>query len=437
MKGLLVIIALCCVANACLALSIENGPVKVTHRNSGPRYDIDNDFVTIDKSRLTPVSSQPEQSRSTVTAVASDSSNGSKPEKEADSNDADQMPIGHVSIRRIFLVPMLRPTRPDWQADNNDEPARQEDQDSGPSMFAKPFWPFLTPARPAHPSRHLYGADEASRSPAASNGGGEREDEHSASDESPTMMMRPPSSSQNEPNPAMLDPFTMMIKKVQQALFSQLATQMLNPHDLSESASGAGEQQPPTEERPKLPVADGNLDRQPGTGVVKPTNETREDIIEIEGKKYMRKTVINRHVGDGIAFMFTRYVFVPLNETGQESATEHPSIPTTTTIGSTTTEEGDVSSTTMATTTKAAPTSSSETGPTDDRASMKPVEEITTTTTTIDPLPTTTVASTTKESIVNRVSDVLEKAAERLVERVSSAADSSTTTTTSKPAADS
>lgn len=438
---LLMALALACLASACLAMSIDSEPVKVTHRNSGPRYDIEEEpdrAKLAAASQLAPQASEasgasdsnkPTQQDDNKNGNSDENSNSNSNKDNGPAEGADQMPIGHVSIRRIFLVPVMRPERPDWQ---EEQPAERQEEPSQelPSMFARPFWPFLTPARPTHPAHHLFGADEASRSPSAgaarpdrpmgdedkAESGGEREEIERPG------QIRPPQEASGQP---MLDPLQMMIEMMQQAINGHLAPTMPNSPDLNTGAStrgnGSGDDQS-SDERPKVPSGadEGAVAKPPSNH-----NETREDVVEIEGKKYLRKTVINRHVGENIVFMTKRLIFVPLNETetgGEQQTT--PAATTTTTAG----PVAEATGPTNAGAPREEPISTAE--------QPKPAEEATTSTTTTEaaaasdenktsaPAEATTEApgttTTTKGSIVERVGGAIERAAERLVERVSS-----------------
>jgi hypothetical protein len=323
---LIALVALAAVSAAATvsAMSIEADPVKVTHRNAGPTYEIDE----VEKTKLAAGAPSGQQQQLAPPA-------GQQPppaEGAAGSSDEQPVPIGHVAIRRIFLFPMMRPTdwsQPDHEAGPQREPQEGEHEHEHeppmPSMFAKPFWPFMTPARPSpaaashgmeheRPHRpHLFGADEASRSPTAN---GADQDKAASS-----------SSGQPEREPALFDPIQMMMDMMHQAINHQLAPAFNT--DLNNSNNNKDKDNSPAEtsdERPQMPGRE--LTRAPGALVPNAQNETREDIVEIEGKKYLRKTVTNKHVGENIVFMTRRLIFVPLNETDSAAGTTE-TVPTT------------------------------------------------------------------------------------------------------------
>lgn len=329
------------------AMSIEAEPVKVTHRNSGPRYDIDE----VEKTKLTSANQerapqQPADDRQPAGGAGpSDRVPESSPPASSSSEDEAATPIGHVAIRRIFLFPMMRPG--DWSQQDQSEggpatgpreaqpqPGRGE-QESGeheqpiPSLFAKPFWPFMTPARPSpamhhhegHEERpirpvHLFGADEASRPPM-----GERDQDKAESG---------PEREQTRPGlPPVFDPIQMMVDLMHQAINSQLPpnfTTDLNKNKNTDSNNKGDREMVSTNDNAPAESSD-ERPLMPGLGGLMPTmprgakNESHEDIVEIEGKKYLRKVVINRHVGDNIMFMTRRLIFVPLNETDSAPTT--------------------------------------------------------------------------------------------------------------------
>ncbi|CAA2977096.1 Hypothetical predicted protein [Olea europaea subsp. europaea] len=448
LMGLLVALV---ATSACLAMpSIESEPVKVTHRNSGPRYEIAADNE-VERTKIPEeLAQRPPQE------VA-------PPQAEGDQSGEPQ-PIGHLAIRRIYLFPIM-PTRgssSDWSSSEGEQPQAggEQEQQQGGSAFAKPFWPFLTPARPSrthaegphehhhhhHEHRpHLFGADEASRSPSRP----DQDRAESGEREGTAMAPREP----------LFDPIQMMLDMMHQAINAQMVPPQMPPQgDLNKDDRPApsndnspSESSPGSDERPKMPGVGPQL---------KPAqNETREEIVEIEGKKYLRKTIVNRHVGENLIFMTKRLIFVPLNETETPDTTTETVATTTTTstpavTSSSSTPEGitepsvipdrvgenkpqpstepPATTTTMAsptttittTTTEEAKERVSESSPTAAPSTEQPT---TTTTTTTTAEPTTPKAT---ESFVDRVSNVIEKAAERLVEEVKS---TTTTTTTQAP----
>lgn len=435
------LIALCLTRALCEA-SIENEPVKVTHRNSGPSYDIDD----VERTRLNPdnaentISNQPERTRPSA----------------LEQPDGETAPIGHLSIRRIFLVPMMPQQQSIWTRSQQDGAPngglnnRDQPSDELPNMAGAnrwPLWPFMGPASPVlrsqsqQPHRHLFGADEASRPPKAE-----------ASDEQASAI-RPlssvPSQEDVERDESMdrlrpiFDPIRMMVDLMQQALnpangagglFGDVGRET-GPQPAGDNKEAASEIPSATEVmgRPIKPAA----------------NETKEEIVEIEGKKYLRKTVISRHVGENIIFMTRRLIFVPLNETDSDSTS--PSSTTTTTTSTTTAVPSSTSniadSTTTSgfsmadestdinrdskidqqtTTTTSSPTTpastitvASESQPT---IASAPSSEAPITMTTIAQVPTSTKATESEETTpkgtdwTEKVSEAIDRVAERIVE---------------------
>lgn len=362
--------------------SIEKEPVRVTHRNSGPRYDIDEverTRLNADASENQVIPSGPRGDPSVDSPSAAGSSEVKPPpaERPAGAAAGEEEPIGHISIRRIFLIPMSNPDwRPAQEGDSGRQQPGEQPEEANPlaSLFgaapsqhhraaAPSFWPFLL--RPsyheqepqqqqqqAHGHRHLFGADEASRPPPA---------DTVASSESNEQASAPPRGGEREvdsalvdprerpqrPQKPLLDPIQMMIEMMQQALNPSPmgagagASDGLGPNifsDLNREASSGGAQRAGAGEESRFGAdkpAGGELEAsRPQLGK---RNETREDVVEIDGKKYLRRTVTNKHVGDNIIFMTKRLIFTPLNETtvggGEQTAPaapvadEQPSIP--------------------------------------------------------------------------------------------------------------
>lgn len=430
--AILLVVALASSVSLSLAMSIEREPVKVTHRNSGPRYDIDE----VERTKLAApgVSASSRNSNSNN----DDSQQESKLQQEPASQEPGQeaVPIGHMSIRRIFLVPMMPAPRPDWQGEPDSPAASSGDAVlEHPSPFARPFWPFITPVRSPG---HLFGADQASRPPTGDQdderpaaSGGEREGDSLAS-QGPQAAVRP-----------IFDPIQMMVDLMHQAINGQLAPPTPNLHDLNNEASAPR----------RGPDEDNKENRTQLERPVKPTiqNETKEDIIELDGKKFLRKTIINRHVGENIIFMTKRLIFVPLNETDPTETTttttsttagrapvdkdespEVPARPSSVPAEASTTTTQASAPTTTSETTRTDPASSAERQATSSTPNESSSEEPTSST------PTTTTAASQREetttttkgpSWVDRVSDAIDKAAERIVEGAQARLSSASSTT--------
>lgn len=458
MRALLLTLAL--LAATCAA-SIEKEPVKVTRQNSGPRYDLDDvgriSLAENEASNNVDSNIKPMQTPSTRNGDISQPST-----RQQSSVEGDDAPIGRLSIRRIFLIPMMGPMS---DGDSSGHPSDVMSPAEPPrEPLSSLFWPFMSPRQPPadlppsrnphhHHHHHLLGQDEASRglprrgeveegsSSMAAAASGERE------------FSAPPSSSpvDRPPQRSLFDPIQMMLDMMHHAISTAGnpmadSPQSNNPFftDLNKDAS----------ERPRSGDDDNNkesTDAQPGTSLERPfkpqtRNETKEDIVEIDGRKYLRKTVISRHVGEDIVFMTKRLIFVPLNETDAiDSSTTTTPTPTTSSLPKELSEneskesrvepEKTEATTTTTSTTTVSPAVVVETtsnqvpnAPTTSEAistasilssSAAPVEEA-----------TTTVASTVtpaKESWVERVSEAIDKAAERLIEKGSTEAPMTTT----------
>lgn len=421
--------------------SIEKEPVKVTRQNSGPRYDFDE----VEKIKLS--ENQPQQPPA---------AQGSSPQ-DPQGSEGENPITGHVTLRRIFLIPIMHAP-----GDTNGEQERPREE-SGPGNregegetirrtfeFRNPFTMFRVNRpddqdRHEHPMRHLLGQDEASRPMFNPPKGPEGERESSSSME----------------RPIPFDPFQMMIGLMHHALQESAmrpppSETPANPEDpMNKEASGA---EPPKETNERDQPQVGSIERP-----VRPfmPNETKEEIVEIEGKKYLRKTMLTRHVGENFVFMTRRLLFVPLNETEaittttstpaneaspstleplNRAATSEPSSTATgTSDGITTTPSAIERETSTSTTTTSAPpttttgslaaetqttaasssTTSTEAAPTEEMTTSNPVEVST--------------ATRGNGSLLEKVSEAIDKAAERLVEGAAEMVSSSTTTTTERP----
>lgn len=380
--GLLLVFAL---VGSSLA-SIDNEPVKVTHRNSGPSYDINIDDVEKARAEIN-------ENRALPTALA-------PPAETDNNNDKDDQPIGHLTIRRIFLVPVMSPSQPEPTSANrwNSEPEEPH------PMMRNPFWPFQM-----GPSRHLFGADSASRSPTAE-----------ASDE------RPSTSVERETIPQR-DPMRMLLEMMHQAFNPEAMAANFPPSDLNKEASGDANEKKLSGETDKSPAAEQDKPVKPVT-----KNEAKEEIVEIDGKKYLRKTVVNHHIGENIVFMTKRLIFVPLNETEGETSTTTtvaPSLEMTTSkiLSDDSDKKLDEPTTTVA---------SNEPSSTESVTTQTPSSTTTGQAETSTTLATNVEETTAKDSTAaEKPADVINKVAERLMEAVSTstAATPTTTPTTDKP----
>lgn len=387
-------LALTLVLFTCGALaSIEREPVRVDRNNAGPEYDIDE----LERTR---VLAENQENNQVATAprlpmVVNTNSGDDRLHK-------DDQPM--ISIRRIFLVPVMSSPP---ASSPSDEAADQAPSDPM-RMFGMPprslFAPFST--------RHLFGGDEASR-PRPVN----QPDE---SQERPVVSSGArPEQEGSRPISAMFDPVEMLVEAMRQALnpANMLPTPpQAGPESTDLNKEASGESNKPASEGSETGLV---VDKKPQS-----FNSTKEDIVEIDGKKYLRKTVINRHVGDGIMFMTRRLIFSPLNETETESSTTESnkvdlssSTTTTTTVAPSTEQPSNVdkidepaeSSTSTSTISSTASDSPTTREPVATETPASPQDQ-----------PSTTVATDkedTTKSLGDKITDTMSKV-ERLMEKM-------------------
>lgn len=436
------LLAVALLATACSA-SIEKEPVKVTHHNSGPRYELDDvgrislaegeASNNVDSGSAQDIPKPFRQGAPWPRPIAVDSPNHRLapplPAQEQphqpqlsplapsppQAGDGDQ-PMG-VSIRRVFLFPIMAPPSMEEEP-NHPSMMSPVDRDAGPNLLLRIIASHPPPERHHHP--HLLGQDEASRGPMRR---GEVEGENPAS------MAASASGERGDvisPLERQFNPLQMMIEMMRHAMNTDpMADQQPNPFftDLNKDASS----RPDGEDGDKVGPEGTSLGRP-----VKPQtkNETKEEIVEIEGRKYLRKSIITKHVGDNMMFMSRRLIFVPLNETdagdvSTTTTTVAPDTPSTTiaaegsdkepkVVAHTTKPEESSPSTTTSTTTTAAPTTVETTSsPTSSESTTKAaVEESTTTTASSN--------SPSKEPTTERVPDMEDnkRSSDRLTESV-------------------
>lgn len=422
------------------AMSIETSdpqaPVKVTHKNSGPTYDIElqnNEASSgaddgVAKKRVSELAAMP---------LGADPPAAEQPELPgaAPSEGVEQPSIGHVTIRRIFLVPMM--SAPQQQGSQEERQPGESSAGAGaepPAPFGlRPFWPFMTPPAQMAPSEsgerpiilhnrhhhrhHILGGDQASRSPSSERDGGERESSAPTAAEGP-----------------MFDPIRMMIDLMHQAINERMASpeSAQGPGDLRKEASTtvtANGQDNKSDDSNK-PVS---VDRK-----AQSHNETKEEIVEIEGKKYLKKSVINRHVGENIIFMTRRLIFVPLNET-DSGTTVAPTTQKTELAAPTNSDaapkEPEATTTTTTTTTTVAPAKEQQdttVAPKSSDVPMVPSSEQPVVSKMGETEETTTSANPTTQrtSLLDRMSDAIDRYAERIVEKAKEELSATTSPTT-------
>lgn len=323
-----------CALAALLAVaqaSIENKPVKVTHQNSGPSYDIDE----VEKTKLIPeredVRRLPFQPRAQPPSQPKTSNKEEVEQQQPGDNDGPL--VGHINIRRIFLIPMSQPSQDDDTSPSNiwssGQPLsrqshhHQADKQPTEDDQTAPVWPFLSLV----PQRRLFGADQASRGP-------QRPEENLLSrpstlftDKSPVDSERERENSPETRQRPPFDPIQMMIEMMQQALSQAIMTpngpfQDLNKEVAVTKPTDSDNKAESSETNPgNTADATNEVPKSPNTDLEQPFkqpvshNSTKEEVVEIDGKKYLKKTVVNRHVGENIIFMTKRLLFVPLNET--------------------------------------------------------------------------------------------------------------------------
>lgn len=424
--------------------SIDNKPVKVTHQNSGPSYDIDE----VEKTKLTPEREEGQIARRLPFSPMPRPINN----EEQPQGDNDGSTVGHINIRRIFLIPMSQPSQDDDSASSSNiwsssqSPRQSQSKEEDP-QDRPPVWPFLS----LMPSRHLFGSDEASRGPQRGEESfprpttSERERENT-----PETRQRPP-----------FDPIQMMVEMMQQALSQAMLTPNGPFQDLNKETGAAPAAAKPNDSDNKAESSETNtntgnnndaneMPKRPFTELESPfkpipiNNSTKEEIVEIDGKKYLKKTILNRHVGENIIFMTKRLLFVPLNETSpttvdnenkaedastplipsstptEESRKAEPETTPTITIPSSTTPT-EASSTPTASTTPEATTTTTTT-----MASTTPSEPSSTTPTssTTTEVPSTTPSTVereaTEESLKDKMAETLKKASESILDKLTS-----------------
>lgn len=387
----ILVLALCALSS--IEASIDREPVKVTHKNSGPEYDISDDvekvkIPTTDDNNPKSLQSQPK----------SDS-------PSSGNNDDEDSDIGHVSIiRRVFLIPLSGSpasspsSSPMSSSSNNDAPFRvlslrpmvndgDNDEFSASSAPMHPLWPLFhgPPRQSVYNRPHLLGGDEASRSPV-----------DTTQDSQDSMK---PSSSSNDASesgpvsrvPSQIDPVDLILK---------MMLNSINSHPMM----------PPSDDTQKFFTdlnREASGDKSNNSGENKPvkpptsTNETKEEIVEIDGKKFIRKMQINRHVGDNIVFVTRRLIFVPLNETDIKD-------PATTTLNNVPTELPSLQSSTPKTSQTDSVTTTEKKEVEEPATTLAPPEMSSPSTTT-----TTTTSTSENPNVVSSASDI-EKEGEAL-----------------------
>lgn len=396
--------------------SIDRSPVKVTNSNSGPIYDLAEDVERVKIPADSDESSSFDERRRWFTNnfPKKPSSEGSNDNSDSPAETGLASPdVGRISIRRIFIVPMMPPTS-SGDSDNNNEASNDQSRSSfNPFESMLPFMmmrPTLAGPGPqsdmseqTRPSerRHLFGSDWNSIRPSSAEDQQQqppRSSVASSSGEREESSKLPNDSDRTQLSPDPLQLLRMMLRT-----FAEAQSQMSNLPDVPES--NRTDAQKPGD----LEKSSSNDEKRDGTPLSSPfeglfgkpkkpstQNETREDVVEIEGKKYLRKTVLNRHVGENMVFVTRRLIFVPLNETDSTTTSTKPEnlVPTTTLSpsNSSVADNKEASTTTQATTT----TSTTTTLATPIKTSTEEPTTTTTTSTTTT-VPTTTIVDSTTE----------------------------------------
>lgn len=449
------LLAVALLVTTCSA-SIEKEPVKVTHQNSGPRYELDDvGRISLAEGEASnnvdsgfpgqpprpfkfrgepylghPAPQEPIPPRAQSAPQPEQPHPPQQPQlppSPPQPEDGDQT-MG-VSIRRVFLFPIMAPPSADGEP-NHHPMMSPMDRDSGPNLLLR-IMASHPPERHHHP--HLLGQDEASRGPVRR---GEVEGENPAS-------MTASASGEGgdviSPIEPQFNPLQMMIDMMRHALSSAgdpMADQQPSPSnpfstDLNRDASS----RPEGDDGDKT-AAEGGV-----TSLARPfkpesKNETKEEIVEIEGRKYLRKSIMTKHVGENMMFMSRRMIFVPLNETDAgDASTTTTAAPTLAAEGSdkepkvvervTKPEESSSTTTTTTTTTSTTTTAPSVTETTNTPTTSEPQPKIEASTTAPVEEATTTIASSatssSAESATEKILDAAEdkKSSEKLTETTS------------------
>lgn len=388
------------VAVPTLASISNKEPVRVTYKNSGPKYEFDDvDKQPIGPNEVPPfmkhIPASPSKKLDEQPPTPLTSSN---PTSSADNNEEDDTLTRQIPIRRIFVVPIRHTI------------SSPDDNDSQDDMAQALFPRF--PLMPSQLHSHLFGRDQASRSP--------------FSTDSDDTMMSSTSNNKNQhelQHPAMIDPAVIMMDLLNRMLTSSAMRPSespfgRHPENKDESSTESADS------KPNEGSGDDKIGAEAssiGAPVEKPviTNENKSEIVDIDGQKYIRKTIIQKHVGPGIFFVTKRLIFSPANETEVDSPA----------IGSTTT-------TTTTTTTTVAPKlelSSTTTQASDIEAKREEVESSEAPkVSSLEKEGDSSIPSTPRE-IQPKVTEKLIVTSESSVDNVSPSATTSTTTTTEKP----
>lgn len=278
---------------AALASIEQPPPVRVTHKNSGPSYYLGNsnqanpaDKADVTSSKLAEAAPSPSDFASllasSLQAVSQQGETNNNNKADSDDDDDSKPVVGHIMIRRIFLVPIEpaqpkeslgepsgEPTVPLWAQRQQKPPVAAESGESPSvgsllhSILASRRHHELTPGYP-----HLFGRDDASRSPS-------QPSDATALANKPKDLETEASLGQRQ---EAIDGLRMIVNMMQQ---------------LADSMPSEGPQQAPN----------------------KTTSKSSDEIVDIEGKQFSRKVIVDKHVGNNMVLVARRIVLVPLNET--------------------------------------------------------------------------------------------------------------------------
>lgn len=273
--------------------SIDSEPVKVTHRNSGPSYHVSS-VLADNEVEKTPVRSMQEA--------------GEQPA----AGTSDEPATGHLTIRRIFLMPIRAPMEPDQGASHEEPPNPfrllslfpASGQNSPSPMFNWHQPGYRAPMQPYERPASF----------------GEREETQERPDRD-----------------QLIDPIHMMLAMLRQTLQAAMAERN-QPVAPSREPSTELDKDSSVGSELFRPLVGDALDK------ANKTDETKEEVIEIGGKKFLKKVVLTKHVGNNMFFVTRRLFLSPLNETAETETGPVVGATSTTTISPSASTAGESAS---------------------------------------------------------------------------------------------
>lgn len=287
----------CSLALATTSPSDTSLPVPVTGDNSGPKYDIDLGSAEPANNNIVSPNTQDKQLLLKDSNKKTTTTNVDTVEKDS----TESLP--GLAIRRLWIYsdpiqPRLRPMEP-WDT------LMSENKPAAPVEPSHTMHPFVL-LRPS-PIRSILSdifnnddtrVDETEDSSSSDRKNvtttGEREEESrpevtKVDSNTDSVMMRA------------MDPHQLMLDLLHQVLSAartnQSSTDFGAASPFSPMATAATTSTNSSEAKPEMKT------------------ESKEDVVEIGGEKYLRKTVVSKHVGENVMFMTKKYVLTPLNAT--------------------------------------------------------------------------------------------------------------------------